>query len=145
MSNRKISQQAREQILAQLALGRTQAEVASWAKGALGVEITRQAISKLARSTRVERAETTRAVIREAVAPKVASDLEILDREIRRLRSLATKAFRAARADPLMARPFLDVDRALRDAIAQRAKLAGADEPEAPFAMDLASLLGPHL
>lgn len=145
MSNRKIPPAARDEILARLATGETQEKVTAWANKKFSLAVTRQAIAKLAKGTRLARADIAKATLREGVAPALVGDLAVLDREIRRLRRLAKATFDKAIAFPAESRSFLDVDRSLREALAFRAKLSGADEGDGGLAQTLEDLLGPYL
>lgn len=143
MARSKIPAHLRDEILVRLAQGATHAACAKWLRS-VGISVTRSAISKLAKSTRVERAETTKAVVAEKLAGAASTDLDVLDRELRHLRAFVRRARNHARKYPAEGGIYLQALDRLERLTVVRLKLAGAAEtPEAPtWAAGLAELVG---
>lgn len=129
----KLPDEVRDQALSQLAKGQSTRAVAEWVKRHYGIKVSHVAISKIAKTARTLRADVAKVVVREKVAGALTGDLDVLDQEIKRLRRLAARAYRHAREYPAESQPFLNVDRSLREAIDQRLKRSGADEPDEPI------------
>lgn len=129
----KIPEAVKDEILKQLAKGQSTRSVAAWVKKHFALSVSHVAIAKIAKSTRTQRADVAKAVVREKVAGALTGDLDVLDVQIQRLRKVADRSYKHARKYPLEAQAFLNVDRSLREAIDQRLKRSGADEPDEPL------------
>ena len=140
----KLPDKARDEVLKQLAKGQSQRAVADWVKRHYGISMSHVAIGKIAKTARSVRADVAKVVVREKVAGALTGDLDVLETQIRRLEKLAGKSFRHATKYPQEAQPFLNVDRSLREAIDQRLKRSGADEPDEPL-LGLVDWLGQAL
>jgi hypothetical protein len=129
----KLTDFHREEILKQLGTGKSTRTVAEWVTRTFGVKVSHVAISKIAKTVQTQRSDVAKAVVREAVAGALTGDLDILGTQIERLEALASASYKHAKKYPAETQPFLNVDRSLREAIDQRLKRSGADEPSEPI------------
>lgn len=140
----KLPDQARDEVLKQLAKGQSQRAVAEWVKRRYGIAISQPAIAKIAKTARTVRADVAKLVVREKVAGALTGDLDVLEEQVVRLKKLARKSFRHATKYPQEAQPFLNISRELRETVEQRLKRSGADEPDEPL-LGLVDWLGQAL
>lgn len=82
---RKITPALEKEILAQAAEGNSARTIAAWLLAERGLKITHQAVGQLLRHTRQTRAEVAKVVVREQLAKTVLSDLERLDRSLKKV------------------------------------------------------------
>lgn len=89
----KLTAELEKQVLAKAAQGETAQTIADWLKADHGIEISRQAIVKRLRQTRIERAEVARVVTREVLGKSVTSDLELFQKKLEQANKLCDKLY----------------------------------------------------
>lgn len=96
----KIPTELHEQILAQVAKGLSQPQIAKWLKADHGVAVSRQAIAKLVNKTRAFRAEASKLAVAEYTAKKLPEDLTIHDGHVARAHEILERVEQLALATP---------------------------------------------
>jgi len=139
---RKLSDAHQEIALARIAKGESQAAVAAWLKKHHRVSVTPQAIAKVVRRHRSERADTAKVIAREHIARTLPTDLETMDR----IQARNVQLLEFAQTDALKSPSQANVEKVVKlSTIVQRAdeqkkRAVGLEQPDEVIG-DLAALL----
>lgn len=128
---KKIPPTLHPEILAKAGGGATAQQIADWLEADHGIKVTRRAVAHHLKQTQAERAEITRAVAREKLAPTVTSDLDELARlrdEAEKIKVMALSGEEPALGHALRA---IEIQSLITD---KRLKYSGAGEPDVPGA-----------
>jgi hypothetical protein len=96
MGIRKITPRLEVEILTKATEGASTRAIAQWLRDERGVTVSHQAVANLLRQTRQTRAEVAKVVVREQLAKTVLSDLDRLDRSLRKIVRVETRAHNLA-------------------------------------------------
>ncbi len=88
---RKLSPNLEREVLERYARGVRTKDLIPWLHGEHGIEISAQALNKFLRETREERSAVAQAVVREAMAEHVTSDIDIIGKELRKAVALSDR------------------------------------------------------
>lgn len=138
----KLTGPQTELVLARVAKGASLSEVAKWAKAEFGVSITKQALSKIVRRHRTERADTAKVIAREHIAATLPRDLAEMDR----IQARNIELLERAQTEALENASQANIDKVVKlSTIVQRAdeqkkRAVGLEQPDEVVG-DLAALL----
>lgn len=96
----KLTLELQELVLARVGKGASHPETVAWLKAEHGVDVTKQAIAKLVKKHRTERADVAKSIARSYIAKTLPKDLEAMDRVQARNLELLERAQEEA-AQPL--------------------------------------------
>lgn len=138
----KLTGPQTELMLARVAKGSSLSDVARWAKAEFGVSITKQALSKIVRRHRSERADTAKVIAREHIAKTLPRDLAEMDR----IQARNVELLEIAQANALKSATQANIDMVVKlSTVVQRAdeqkkRAVGLEQPDEVIG-DLAALL----
>ncbi len=140
----KISPELQEAVLARAAKGQTLQAIAAWLQKRHAITVSHQALSKIVRKHRAERAQISKHIVREHIERTLPEDLSELDRLMAANVELLDAAQKAARKHLTTANVEMVVKltSAVQKADEAKKKALGVDQPDSVELQGLADLVG---
>ena len=119
-----------DEVLARLAKGWTARRCAEWLAKSRAIEVTPQAITKMARARRSERTDASKSVVREEIGRRLPGDLDDLAARLAHLEKMVRKLELLVEEDPGAMSVYLKALEQLRRMTELSLRYSGAAEPD---------------